>query len=444
MLKQFKQLLGTKLLNLIRPIYHGFKAYLAAIYFGFPGRRLKLIGITGTKGKTTTTVFCGRLLNLAGVKTGYISTAVLNVGEGEFLNEYKMTSLDSWILQKYLQEMVKNGCQVAVLEMSSQGLEQNRHLGLGGFDIAVFLNLYPEHLEAHGGWENYRRAKGILFQNLKPGGYFVGNADDPETLFMWSQVKLKDNDKKVLFSSKEYTILSSKDSLTKEVQIQNRSFKTQLLSEADISNAIVALKVASLLSGQSWLELANFLKDLTTVRGRMDFVCKHQSVGKFTSLSILVDYAHEPESMKQLLETLNHWKREGFFEVIIHVVSADGVGRDDWKKPILGELSFKKADFSVLTTDNYDEHDNPHQILDLLAERLLKKEENKKFFKIINRRLAMRKALQIGLQFADKKVLIVSTGVGSEASLTQPHGSIPWDEKLVWQELVQEITVDNM
>ena len=444
MLIKFKQLLGTKLLNLIRPIYHGLKAYLAAIYFGFPGRRLKIVGITGTKGKTTTTVFCGRILNLVGLKTGYISTAVLNTGEGEFLNKYKMTSLDPWLLQKYLREMVKQGCQAAVLEMSSQGLEQNRHLGLGGFEVAVFLNLYPEHLEAHGGWENYRRAKGILFRSLKPGGYFVGNEEDPETNFMWSQAKFKDNDKKVLFSSKEYTVLSSKDSLTKEIQIQNRSFKTQLLSETDICNAIVALKVASLLSGRNWLELAEFLEQLNTVRGRMDFVFKHQPVGKFVSLSILVDYAHEPESMKQLLETLNYWKKQGFFEVIIHVVSADGVGRDDWKKPVLGELSFKKADFSILTTDNYDERDNPHQILDLLTERLLKKEENKKFFKIINRRLAMSKALQVGLQFANKKVLIVSTGVGSEASLTQPHGSIPWDEKLVWQELVQELVVDNL
>ncbi len=433
-----KKIIGTKVTRTIRPFYHGIRTYLGAIYYGFPAKKLKVIGITGTKGKTTTTVFCGRILNMVSVKTGYISSSVINTGQQEFLNKYKMSSLDGVLMHKYLKEMVDNGCKVAVIEMTSQGLEQNRHFGIGGFDVAVFLNLYPEHLEAHGGWENYRKAKAILFKNLKKEGYFIGNEDDWETDFMWQNVKHKDSNRKKLISSKDYRIIPSKTGIFKQVQIQNKIFDTQLIGDFDIANTLFAIYAASLVGGVSVSELLPNIKNLQTVPGRMDFVIQHQTVKNIKDLSILVDYAHEPESMKQLLQTIENWKKQGFFEKVIHVLSADGAGRDDWKKPIMGQLSFKKTDFTVITTDNYDERDSPHEILDLLAQNCLKKEEGKKFFKIVNRRLAMQKALEIASTLANQKVLIVSTGVGSEQGLTQPHGIIEWDEKTVWQELVQE------
>lgn len=167
---------GDLILKKIRPLGHGIKALVYAQKYDFPAKKLKIIGITGTKGKTTTTTYLGRLLNLNGVKAGYISTAIISTdGQSEVINPYKMSSIDSAKMQQKLSEMIKNGCSYAVLEMSSQGLEQNRHWGLYGFDMAIFLNMYPEHIEAHGSFENYLNCKSILFENLRKGGKLLFN-----------------------------------------------------------------------------------------------------------------------------------------------------------------------------------------------------------------------------------------------------------------------------
>jgi UDP-N-acetylmuramyl tripeptide synthase len=169
---------GALILKNIRPLGHGLKAFVYAQKYNFPAKRLKIIGITGTKGKTTTTTYLGRMLNLNGIKAGYITTAVICVdGQNEAVNPYKMSSIDSVKMQQKLFEMVKNGCKYAVLEMSSQGLEQNRHWGIFGFDMAIFLNMYPEHIEAHGSFENYLNCKSILFENVRKKGVVLFNAD---------------------------------------------------------------------------------------------------------------------------------------------------------------------------------------------------------------------------------------------------------------------------
>lgn len=161
-------------------------------------------------------------------------------------------------------------------------------------------------------------------------------------------------------------------------------------------------------------------------------------------VSILVDYAHEPESMKQLLSTLAGWRNDGSFDYIIHVVSCDGVGRDDWKKPILGQLSSEYADFSILTTENYDNRDNPEDILNLLVQDLNSADEGIKFQKVLDRRssfiLALNKAQEYAsLSSQSIKVLIVSTGVGAEQGLTRPEGKIEWDERKVWGQVFGEL-----
>lgn len=434
---KLKSLLGNNTLRLLRPFYHGLRSYVAAAYFGFPGRKMQLVGITGTKGKTTTTVFAGRILNLLNHQTGYISSAVINVGRGEFLNAYKMSSLDSQIMHKLLAQMAQNGCRTAIIEMTSQGLEQNRHFGLGGFEITGFLNIYPEHLEAHGGWEKYKQAKGILFQNLKPEGWFVANTSCEEYKFMWNQVKHPAKVNKRLIQPTDYQILEKPDSLFKILQVADQTVQTQLLSDFDVSNAYFAAHIASLVTGTDLAEVLPKLGFLQTVPGRMEFIALHQNLAEQGNISVLVDYAHEPKSIELLLETLLHWKTRGFFDTIVHVLSADGVGRDDWKKPVMGDLSYQKADYTIFTTDNYDEHDDPQQIVNLLAQNCPQDQENQKFFKIIDRKLAFLRALALAKAHPSKRFLIVSTGVGSEQGLTQPGGKMDWDERQVWKELLQ-------
>ncbi len=459
-----KKILGSGVLKSLRPIYHGARGFLAAFRLGFPAKKLVIVGITGTKGKTTTTVFSGRLANLCGIKTGYISSALINEGdfdlenlnydsllEAESQNTKKMTTIDPVELQKTLAEMVSNGCQAVVLEMSSQGLEQQRHKGLSGFNIGVFLNLYPEHIEAHGSLEKYKHAKSILFQNLKPNGTFIAQDNSPETEFMYNHIpeSIKATITKKSNSNLNANIIQNELGLYKQIVIDQQTYSTKVLSEFDANNLLTAslvveglpkfIKAPALVPS----DIFNKFATISGVPGRMDFAIESGRVSgseleighsEFSAISVMVDYAHEPESMEKLLTTLTKWKEQKFYDYIIHLVSSDGVGRDDWKKPILGELSYKYADVSIVTTDNYDSRDNPEDILTRLSEKLPKETENSKYFKIINRREAFKKALHLAVESHKQHVLIVSTGVGNEYGILQPGGLLDWNEKHIWQD----------
>ena len=168
------------------------------------------------------------------------------------------------------------------------------------------------------------------------------------------------------------------------------------------------------------------------------------AIPKNLKVSILVDYAHEPESMKRLMETLVDFRRRLFFDKIIHIISCDGAGRDDWKKPILGMTSYSNADFSIITTDNYDKDDDPQAILNMLSVEFPAETElvtiknfdgNQKYHKEINRQQSFEIAIDIARRYAqlsneETKVLIVTTGIGSEQLIIQPEGEIERDERV--------------
>ena len=142
--------------------YHWFLAKLAAVFYGFPSKQMIVIGITGTLGKSTTVQFLGQMLEGLGQKVGWASTIGFKVGEKEWINDKKMTMLGRFQTQKLLRQMVAAGCRYAIIEVSSQGVGQFRHVGIN-FDVAVLTNLSPEHIEAHGGFENYKKTKGKFF-----------------------------------------------------------------------------------------------------------------------------------------------------------------------------------------------------------------------------------------------------------------------------------------
>jgi UDP-N-acetylmuramyl tripeptide synthase len=170
-------------------------------------------------------------------------------------------------------------------------------------------------------------------------------------------------------------------------------------------------------------------------------------------VSIMVDYAHEPESIKSILATAKDWRTRQLFDKVIHIVSSCGTGRDDWKKPVAGSLSYSFADFSIVTTEDYGIEDDPQLIVDALAKDFPKEAEiqktsgweiGSKYIKEINR----TKALELALEVADKmalsfgveecKVLILSTSVGSQQTMTQPEGEIEYDERKVWAKVFTE------
>jgi UDP-N-acetylmuramyl tripeptide synthase len=172
-------------------------------------------------------------------------------------------------------------------------------------------------------------------------------------------------------------------------------------------------------------------------------------------VSIMVDYAHEPESIKSILSTARDWRVRQLFDKVIHIVSSCGTGRDDWKKPVTGSLSYSFADFSVVTTEDYGPEDNPQSIVDALAKDFPLETEIKitkdwkkdsKYIKEINRTRALELALEIADQMSLEyqksddtcKVLIISTSVGSQQTMTQPEGEIEYDERKVWAKVFGE------
>lgn len=458
-----KKILGNNLTKKIRPIGHGFKAYLGALYFGFPGKKITLIGINGTKGKTTTTILVGKILNLLGIKTGFISGALINDGQNEFSNKRKLSTTDALEIQQLVDQMVKNKCKIAVIELTSQGLEQRRHLGLGKFDTTVFLNAYPEHLEAHGGWGKYIQAKSLLFRNTAKNGHFIGNYDHDQMettqkLFHSIPFKIRKTVKKMLVLTSEFKSALAPDGIHRDFEYKGKVYPTNLMSEVEVIDLFFAIKTAQNYLPEIESNLATLIPKLTGAPGRMDWAVfngkiletkiESDSLGKSNldwrkNISVLVDYAHEPESMKKLMETVQLWKNNNIYTQLIHILSSDGAGRDEWKRQIHGDLSYKNTNFTVLTTDNYTEDDNPQQILDELGQNYDNNLDGIKFKKIINRQHAFTYALEIAKKYiqddSNNKVLVFSTGVGTETGLTQPNKILDWDEKQKWQEAFKEI-----
>src|SRR3989344_3642312 len=160
---KIKKLIPERLIS----FYHFCLAVLAAFYYGFPSKKMIVIGVTGTKGKTSAANFIWSVLMAGGYKTGLIGTANIRIGDVEMLNKYHMTMPGRFILQKLLKQMAGAGCKFAIVETTSEGIKQWRHFGVV-YDIAVFTNLHSEHLQAHGGsFEKYKEAKGIMFKGLQ-------------------------------------------------------------------------------------------------------------------------------------------------------------------------------------------------------------------------------------------------------------------------------------
>src|SRR3989339_487532 len=161
-----KKIIPRKIFKSLQPIYHFLFAWFASIVYGRPSEKLIVIGVTGTTGKTTSIYLIVKMLEGAGYKVGYTTTALFNDGKREWANDKKMTMAGRFFIQKMLRNMLRNKCQYAIVETTSEGVEQFRHRFIN-YDILVFTGLYPEHIESHGSFENYKKAKGKLFAHLK-------------------------------------------------------------------------------------------------------------------------------------------------------------------------------------------------------------------------------------------------------------------------------------
>ena len=331
--------------------YHFLLAFLGAVLYRFPSRRLKVIGVTGTNGKTTVVNLTTEILEKAGYKVASLSGIKFKIGEKEWGNFLKMTMPGRFKLQKFLRQAVNAGCQYAVLEVTSEGIKQHRHQSID-FDIAVFTNLTPEHIEAHGSFENYKKAKGKLFQATK--NIHVINIDD------------KNADYFLQFSAKkEYTYGLNQG----DINTKNTQFKLQLIGDFNIYNALAAICVG-LSQGISLKICKSALEKIKWIPGRMEEVVSQP-------FKVFVDYAFTPNALEKVYQTLNNLepKTYNLKPKLICVLGACGGGRDKWKRPVLGSLAAKYCDEVIVTNeDPYDE--NPMEIIEQVAKGTNNKAKN--------------------------------------------------------------------
>lgn len=432
-----KNCIPTSLLKRIRPIYHGALAFLAHLYFGRPSNKLIVIGVTGTNGKTTTVNLIASILEAAGYKVGLSSTINFKIAGLESPNTIKMTMPSGWWLQRSLAAMVKSGCQYAVLEVSSEGLAQNRHLGIN-FDVAVLTNLTPEHLESHGGFENYKKAKGKLFAALTKHAVTVAKRSINSSLVKTIVVNADDEhaayyqgfsaEKIVRFgvsapntSFKATDVGYSPEGI--RFKINNEEFSLQLKGQFDVYNALAAVATGAT-QNISVVAAKQALQKIPVVPGRVEVIQR-------TPFMVVVDYAYEPEEMRQLYATIDRWPHQG----VIQVLGPTGGGRDHARIKILGEMAASKARLVFITTDDpYD--DDPLELGRQMAVGASQfgKEINQNLFIELDRRAAIRQAIRS----AKPGDIILITGKGADQKMCLAGGKvIDWDDRTVAREELQ-------
>lgn len=398
--------------------YHFCLALAGAVVFGFPGlsKKMKIIGVTGTSGKSTTTDFITRILDEAGEKVASVSSIRFKVGENEWENKYKMTMPGRFVIQKLLSQAKKAGCKYVVLEITSEGIRQFRHKFIN-FDTAVFTNLTPEHIESHGGFENYRNEKLKLFKVAK--NTHVINDDDENSKYFLNVTASK----KILFRFKDAKNVDLKNGIS--FDFESQKFKLNLSGEFNIYNALAAICVAKEY-GVSLEICKKALEKAKGISGRMEIVSLGHSAGEAESpIKVVVDYAHTPEQLEAVYKTFDD--PEGTPKMIC-VLGSCGGGRDKWKRPVLGELAKKYCKEIIITNeDPYDE--NPIDIINQVAE---KAGPNAK--KIIDR----QEAINTAVKMANPGEVVVITGKGSEPWMCLENGrKIPWDDRQIAREALK-------
>lgn len=431
MKKILKKILPKKIIL----TYHYFMAISAAIYYGFPSRKMIVIGVTGTKGKTSTINFIWSCLMSGEYKTGIISTANIRIGDNETLNQYHMTMPGRFTIQKLMARMVKDGCKICIIETTSEGIKQYRHVGVA-YDIAVFTNLSPEHLEAHDrDFEKYKQAKAKMFAAISSHKKIINGKKVKKII-----VANKDNDFAdyfLRFQAEEkitFALNTPADCVAKNIketkdgvsfELKKNIFKINILGRFNVYNALPAIVIGRLFNINDSV-LANGLGKLQMIPGRMEKINEGQN------FTVLVDYAHEKESITNVLQTANNMK-EPTAKIII-LLGAEGGGRDKAKRPIMGELAAKMADYVIVTNvDPYD--DDPKQILEdiAIASKKFGKIRNKDLFIIEDRERGIQKALML----AKANDIVLITGKGAEQSIVINGKKTAWDDRQKVREVLK-------
>ena len=411
-------------------------AYLAAAFYGFPGRHMTVIGVTGTDGKTTTSNMIYQILKQAGHPTGLISTVNAMIGHETIDTGFHVTTPESPDVQRYLAKMVEAGMTHVVLETTSHGLAQHRVTG-SEYDVAVITNVTHEHLDYHGSYEKYLAAKAMLFESLsmtheKPQGnprFSVLNADDPSyaTLkekAMSAQVSYSLNGKGKLNAVQ---ICPASDSIDFVVQGEGWSVPVHcpIPGEFNVSNCLAAFGATVSALGIDPQIAAQGIASLPVVPGRMERIDCGQP---FTAI---VDFAHTPNALTVALRTLRVMSKGR----LIAVFGSAGL-RDREKRRMMGETSARLADITILTAED----PRTESLEDILGEmtdaaRLAGAVEGKTMFREPDRGNAIRRAVSL----AQPEDLVAVFGKGHEQSMCFGTVEYPWDDRTAVRAVLCEL-----
>lgn len=408
------------------PFSHRLRGVSAHYIYGQPSRKMKIIGVTGTNGKTTTCHLIASILEVAGLKVGMATTTTFKVDKRVWSNATNMTTLSAFKLQSLLRKMAAAGCEYAIVETTTHAISQFRNYGITYYAVAM-TNVTHDHLDYHGTFEAYLAEKLKLFSN-KPK-LAVANLDDPNGLKFLSNpagrhigYSLESRGdvvaRKILIDEKGSTFTIVLPSVQVTVNLK-------LPGMFNISNALCAASVATGL-GISPETIKNGLEDIKSVPGRMEKVDAGQD------FTVIIDYAHTPDALQKVYDELTKTLKGK----MIAVLGACG-DRDKSKRPIMGSLAARYADI-VVVTDEEPYSEDPIEIIEQVASGVVsskaknKIKENENFFKVMDRRKAIAKALTL----AGRNDLVVITGMGAQEFRVVGEKHLPWiEKKVVKQEL---------
>ena len=403
--------------------YHYAWAFLAAVRYGFPARKLKVIGVTGTNGKSTTIELIAAILKEAGYRVALSSSIKFEIAGETRKNSSNNSMPGRFALQKLLAQAAQKKCDYAIVEVTSEGITQHRHRFIG-FTGAVFTNLTPEHIESHGGFDNYRKAKQKLFAVAK--GFHVINRDDENAnYFLGFKAKKKYCYGLCPAGSPSATGEKCETVCAADVRpvaggtvfsVNGQQLETGLAGLFNVYNALAAVSLA-MAEGIGLDVCRKALARVRSVPGRMEKVS--------VSPLVFVDYAFTPNALKKVYAAVRKDFLAGNGKLIC-LLGACGNGRDKWKRPILGQIAGQYCD-KIILADEDPWGEDPRKIIGMVKEGVIKSGfDARNLYVIPDRRRAVAKAVSL----VGNNDAIVLTGKGSEAWIRFEHGKkIPWDEK---------------
>jgi UDP-N-acetylmuramoyl-L-alanyl-D-glutamate--2,6-diaminopimelate ligase len=389
------------------------ESQLAARYYQNPSKELWIAGVTGTKGKTTTTYLIRHLLERMGKRAGLMGGVETIAGAKRFPS--KLTTHDAIRNQKMLRDMISEGCVAAVMEVSSHGLEQGRVDEID-FDLALFTNLYPDHLDYHKTMDEYAAAKRKLFGKARAR---IFNADSPWFEFMSRGVEglTYGIEKTAEIRASEIELGPHGTSLTVEYRGKKQRFSTPLIGRFNIYNLLAAISVG-LHQKSDLSSLASIFSSLPIIPGRLE------QVENDLGIRVFVDFAHSGEALENVLSSL----REIASKRLI-VVFGSGGGRDPARRSGMAAAAEKWADLAIVTTDN-PRHEDPKEIC---REVLAAFQKPEKAILEIDRKNAIR----LGVELARSGDILLIAGKGHEKTQIFNYSTIPFDDCLIAKEALQ-------